>query len=473
MSFSNTWSSRRKRQALVAASACLLALASTPPGALCEEESSGKLIRQALKQYRAGNYDKAAAILARDLSAHPEDGMTHYYLGLVKQKLGDDGKALEELELAARFCPPEVIGALTKQVIDESKNELPGIPVIKPPKIDWMTAMGMNVATFFGAPKPKVQPETSPDFMAPFDDMMRQGKKWYRQATGKAKKDGVPYQVWSATSMPLEDMLMLVDKSRAINDRKWASHSDGVVKYRQAPENTPDWDYWIRRYKRAFQYVLIGHLARDAKNQVSGSAACIFSIDNKGNLRGHIYASTGDDTLNNALVKTIRDMNHSRVLVFPSSTKVTGYNFRMTWNYGRLLSYIRYVRAYRALVQKQAEAAKLAKLEAEAKAKVEAELLKAKKLKEEQAKQKKLLAEKERARVAAQLVGTEFKTEVTGLVLPPTELEAVALKLSDAPVKNNKAGRVQRSPAVDRTESDDIFSTIDDKEIMSWPDINR
>jgi hypothetical protein len=84
------------------------------------------------------------------------------------------------------------------------------------------------------------------------------------------------------------------------------------------------------------------------------------------------------------------------------------------------------------------------------------------------------LLKRKKPKVAAQvLAGNEYKAEVTGLVLPPTELEAVALSLSDAPVKNDKTGRVQKTPPVDKAQSEDIFSTIDDKEIMSWPDINK
>ena len=58
-------------------------------------------------------------------------------------------------------------------------------------------------------------------------------------------------------------------------------------------------------------------------------------FDNKGNLRGHVYASTGNKLLNDCLVKTMRDLDHSRILAFPADSRVTGFNFRMVWDFGK------------------------------------------------------------------------------------------------------------------------------------------
>jgi len=434
---------------------------------ITEGSASAPVIQTAIKEYEAGNYEKAAQLLADDLKQNPDDGVVHYYLGLVKQKAGDDAGALDQLEWAARLCPPEMITSLTQQAMNAKGEKLPKIPRTITPKADWFGMFGNSVTQMFGGSKEAKVNDSGDIEMPPpvlfgsMDQMFDQGKKMVKDGVKKAQGKPV-YKSWAANVIPMDDMLALVDKSKAINASKWGSHSDGLGKFRQSPENTPAWDAWIARFQRSFQHVLTGYLARDAKNQVTGRAACIFSIDNRGNLRGHIYASTGDGVLNSCLLKTIQALNHSRILEFPAESKVTGWNFRMTWNYGQILAYVRAYRAYKAEMEKRAQEEIIAK-QTEA-------LLKAKQQAESDAKAQKLklLREKQLARAKARLAELKSKSEVTGQLLTqlkPRELNAVAMSLNDPKLKS--------LPNVPSDQKIDPFKNISDQEIMSWPDYSH
>ncbi|HMP53968.1 MAG TPA: hypothetical protein PKD05_20635, partial [Candidatus Melainabacteria bacterium] len=175
----------------------------------------------------------------------------------------------------------------------------------------------------------------------------------------------------------------------------------------------------------------------------------------------HIYASTASQRLNRCLLKTIRELNHSRILEFPRGSKITGYNFQMKWDFGKLLRFIAYVRAVKKrqaelVAQQEAEAKLLAKKALEAK------VLALKKKDAALAREKRLALLKEKQALEAQY---ERKAEVAGMVLPepkPVELKARQLTLADVPFSE------------DFKEVDgDPFSTIDDATIMRWPDVNR
>ncbi|NWF65745.1 MAG: hypothetical protein HXY38_15740, partial [Chloroflexi bacterium] len=257
-------------------------------------EQSHTLILKAIGEYQKGNYDKAAALLATDLRENPDNGLSHYYLGLVQKRLGQDVQALGELEMAARQLQPEMVEALTREAMDKNQDILPKIPVLKQPREpNWFEWVGAGWNQMVTGKTESGDP--APDFMDSLEDMYRQSKRWVKSIgkdPKKAKKK--QYTPTYASSMPLEDMLELVNKSRKLNNKSWASHPDGLAKYRQAPENTREWDFWINRFTRAFQYILLKHLAKEGGDHLTGSAACIFSIDKTGKLRGHIYASTAD-----------------------------------------------------------------------------------------------------------------------------------------------------------------------------------
>ena len=421
-----------------------------------QAESDSKLIEKARAEYAKGDYEKAIALLQEDMKNNPEDGTTHFYLGLVKKEMGEDLPALDELELAARLLPPETLAAYTKQALDtakagQTKTGVKTLPLPPKPK-DWW----QSVQESFDLSKPFQMP----DMMAGFDEMYRQAKKMVK-GQDKARKRGGSYQSWAAKTMSMADIQDLVRKSKVINPDRWASHPDGLQSFRQTPPDSPAWDYWINRYKRSFQYILMSHLAKEGEVNPYGSVACIFSIDNKGNLRGHIYASTASQRLNRCLLKTIRELNHSRVLEFPRGAKISGYNFQMKWDFGKLLRFIAYVRAIKKrqaelLAQQEAEAKLMAKKALEAK------LLAQKKKDAALAKQKRLALLKKKQALEAQY---ERKAEVAGLVLPapkPVELKARQMTLADVPFSENL-------PEVEG----DPFSSIDDATIMRWPDVNR
>ncbi|MBU6452963.1 MAG: hypothetical protein KGS72_14355 [Cyanobacteria bacterium REEB67] len=462
------------------------------------------VVDQALKAYEGGHYGDAVALLAADLQNNPNDGQVHYYLGLALKKQGYDMSALHELEKAARLCPP----AMIKRFADEQIGNLdepepiegkPAAPTAA--NNDWFGGLTNSLSQMFGG-KPATTPGNGsgsgsgsgagtaggaapaqvkvatvpsagqfsfpgmPDFMGQLQDAVEQGKKMLRQAKDKgvaAVRPPVDFsrgRVGEAEIMHMGDMQDLVEKSHAIGVKDWGSSPEGLTAFLQAPESTPEWDYWIGRFKRSFQHVLMRRLNAEAANQVRGAAACIFSVDRDGNLRGQIYASTADPALNKCLVEAIRDLNHSRILRFPSTSRISGWNFQMSWNFG---VYMAIVKSYRQEMQREATVQALLKLvkeDASIKATIKAG-------EEKRAKAKRLAAEKAlNAKLKATPVPPVAKAEVSGhIVVKPAEreLRAVALELKDLSPVAPDASKPNEDP----------FANINDQTINSWPDLNR
>ena len=124
--------------------ACSL-LTCAPP--MAYGENSEKLIQQAKKEYETGNYKKALNLLIKDLDQNPDDGITHYYMGLVRQQMGQDLPALKELELAARLLPAETLDSFAAQAITEVKAGKRTLP--EKPKQDWFQDISNSVTEFF------------------------------------------------------------------------------------------------------------------------------------------------------------------------------------------------------------------------------------------------------------------------------------------------------------------------------------
>jgi len=456
---------------------CASALQAQPAKIEPAKLDSKATVNQALKAYKAGRYAEAATLLAKDLKAHPEDGKTHYYLGLALKKQGYDMNALKQLEMAARLVPPEMISSFAEEKLeglDTSKLVLPAAPA--KPK-DWFSQMTSGVTEFLGLTKPvtnsttipasttpsaSASPFEMPNFFGSINGAIRNGKKMIKTAghgnvESSARSTGGPAEI-----MHMDEMLDLVDKSKSINVPQWASHAEGLTVYHQAPEGIQAWDYWIARFKRSIQHVLLKRLSAEATDQVRGAAAVIFSVDRKGNLKGSIYASTADSILNKCLIEAIRDLNHSRILAFPANSDITGWNFQMTWNFGKYLAYIQNHREQEKRAQINKEIVDMLLKNEQLKARI----LKATHERELNAKMKKLAKEKEKA-TAARLLEQQrqVKTEVAGHVMTKPqekELRAVTLELNDITVKSG-----------DPLPDGDPFATIDDDKILSWPDLNR
>jgi Flp pilus assembly protein TadD len=442
--------------------------------------SSKAAVNLALKEYKAGHYSQAANLLLEDLREHPDDGKTHYYLGLALKKQGYDMSALKELEMAARLVPPEMVSSFAAEKLEGL--DPPKVPPAPKKPQDWFTQMSTSVSDFFGFTKPTVGTSASsgtnsgaepkfemPDFMANMKNVVRQTKKMAKSAVGQASPsaDSPRRTSGPAEVMHMDEMLDLVEKSKTINVPTWASHSDGLTVFHQAPEGIPEWDFWIARFKRSIQHVLLKRLNAEATEQVRGAAAAIFSVDRKGNLRGSIYATTADSVLNKCLVEAIKDLNHSRILAFPANSNITGWNFQMTWNFGKMLAYIHNYRQQ----QHQAEVARLMNDVLMRDAQLKAKILKAKREAELKAKLAKLALDKkktaakllEQKRAQAALTEIKAEAEVEGRVLvapSPKELRAVTLELNDLSANKVIPGT-------------DPFAGIDDNQILSWPDLNR
>ena len=427
-------------------------------------------VKMALKAYKAGKFGEAANLLLTDLKEHPDDSKTHYYLGLALKKQGYDMSALKELEMAARLAPPEMITSFAQEKLEGlDKPVLPAAPA--KPK-DWFAQMTSSVTDFMGLTKPTTsKPEEKPATLAAFEmpdlfgsmkDAIRNGKKMIKGASSGGQESSRRRTGGPAEIMHMGEMLDLVEKSKSINVPAWASHAEGLTVYHQAPENIPEWDYWIARFKRSIQHVLLKRLNAESTDQVRGAAAAIFSVDRKGNLHGSIYATTADSILNKCLVEAIRDLNHSRILAFPANSNISGWNFQMTWNFGKMLAY---VHNYREQAKQREAINELTALLA-ADTQLKAKILKAKNERELKAKMKKLAKQKELATKAKLIEQTrEIKAEVEGHIMTkPTvkELRAVTLELND----------LNTTPGAPIPEGDP-FASIDDNKILSWPDLNR
>ncbi|HIA50829.1 MAG TPA: hypothetical protein EYN91_01895 [Candidatus Melainabacteria bacterium] len=171
-------------------------------------------------------------------------------------------------------------------------------------------------------------------------------------------------------------------------------------------------------------------------------------------MRGCIFATTSNDNLNRCLLETIRDLNGSRILKFPANPPIEGWNFTMSWDFRRMLAIVKARREAREkmLAMQNAKEDEFTKLS------TDASLLAQKVLEEAK-------AEQQRLRLAKLEESLVRKTEVSAMIVQPAkpvELRATALKLSDV-LMNNKFKRGKG----------DAFKNIDDRQIMSWPDISN
>src|SRR5262249_55566693 len=144
--------------------ALVVATGLTTGAAVAESQS---LIDQAIKEYEAGHYEAAVPLLLKDLRENGSDGKAHQYLGLAMKKLGQSEEAVNQLEMAAKICPPGAIEAIAKEAItkegltkeallggdDETAPAVqPTKPVAQPPQ-DFFSQVTGNVQTFFGLKK--------------------------------------------------------------------------------------------------------------------------------------------------------------------------------------------------------------------------------------------------------------------------------------------------------------------------------
>lgn len=402
-------------------------------------------VAQAIQEYKSNRLDRALSLLMKDLKEHPDDGTAHYYLGCVFKKAGADASAIHELETAIKLCPPGVTQALAKEALHGGfKEEAPVPPAVAgaAPAANWFTP----VLNFFH-PTPPPKPGSTPlppaelggwqmpDFFSPMKHSVKNAKTWIRLKIPpnafepKAPVKVAPAPVYDDSSdvIPMGEMQALVEDSRH-REQKWQSHSTGVMRFPQAPENSGDWDRWITRYRRTFNNQLFRHLAKEARSETAGTAGIIFSVDKDGHLRGCIYESTADPILANCLLETIRDMDKSYVLAFPPNSRVSGWNFRTQWNFKKALMVVRLIRQHKAqaIAAVTKVQASLLKTDAKLKPKVPPVA--------EKALANKLAMQSTSAKISPPPL--VVKTGVSGLVLPkpkPVELKATTLKLSDMP----------------------------------------
>jgi hypothetical protein len=385
-------------------------------------------LSDAIQEYNTGNVDKAVALLLQELKRDPENGRAHYYLGSALKKVGADANAVHELEMAIKYCPPGTLQALAQQALHgDFKEDEP--PPTQPPQSNFFSGL----FTFFQPPASQTTATTQstsnrfqmPDMFHPVSDAIKSTKSWVKkqapppQAAPEASVGRPSFD--DTETIHMGDMLRIAEESQKVNPNA-QSHPSGVMRFPQAPEGTTEWNMWIRRFRMTFNKELFRHMATQAKDETGGTASVIFSVDNKGHLRGCVYSSTSADTVTSCLLQTIRELDKSYVLAFPSNSHISGWNFRMKWNFRRALVYIQYIRRRKA--EALAAIAKMQQEELKTTAMIKSKALQAAEL----AKAKKLVVKAPPPIVV--------KTGVSGLIVQkpkPVELKAVPLKLSDMP----------------------------------------
>ncbi len=418
-------------------------------------EQQDKLLKEAVQFYNAGQMDRAIPLFLQDLKENPNNGTAHYYLGIALKKGGADANAISELEMAAKLLPSGITQNLAKQALHGGFEEdvvVPPAPPVKstaPAPQNWFS----SVLSFFqppapapATPKPLATPSFSsmPDLMQPVGDAWKDTRRWIRKqgsAIGIGKKTSAFRDNGSGEPdvIPMGEMLGLAEDSRSLNPKS-QSHSSGVVRFDQAPENSAEWDLWIRKFRKTFDAQVFRHIFKDAKNEKTGTASVIFSVDREGHLRGCVYTATADDTMQQCLLKAVRELDKSYVLAFPPGSGISGWNFRMNWNFGKALTLVRMVREQRA---KEAARPTFIKIDLNA-------LIKAKQ-QEQLAAQAKKLADKKKSDLQKTKVAVRVppppvvKVDVSAQLIPkpkPVELKATPLKLSDMPALPKTAARL-------------------------------
>jgi hypothetical protein len=407
------------------------------------DDGSDDLMVDAVQEYNAGHMENAVSLFMQELKKNPDSGRAHYYLGSALKKVGADANAIHELEMAIKFCPPGTIQTMAKQALHgdfQEEDQATSGPSAAPAQNSPPNFFS-NLFSFFQPPNSPTTVNTAssntrfemPDIFHPFNDAFKGTKKWVREQARltqtalepKPQPGGAPSGPGTLQSdgtelIHMEEMLRIAEESLKANP-KAQSHPTGVMRFEQAPENNADWSVWIRRFRNTFNNQLFRRMATEVKDETRGGASVIFSVDKQGHLRGCVYQTSADDGVTACLLETIRDLDRSYFLAFPSSSHISGWNFRMKWNFGRALAYIQYLR------HRKAEAlAAISKHDADLKT---AALLKTKAEEAaEKAKAKKLAALAVPPRVV--------KTGVSAQIMQkpkPVELKAVPLKLSDMP----------------------------------------
>lgn len=440
------------------------------------------VMRQAIDLYSQGRLEEAAQLLQRDLREHPDSGVAHQYMGKILEKQGYDKQALQEFETAFRLIPQGVVDAGIKTAVQGASGKTSTASPSQKPGTSWFESMWNNAVDsttrFFGgtpAPRPASTTgsstpfslESDPTSAMPFwlpiampnlaqniKKLYKDGRKRIINMVHKNSQQNAPSGWHPYKSISMADLEDIIEKCQKMDTEKWASHEDRVRMYPSTPPDSREWDFWISRYRRAFQFILLHHLEEYAKDETRGATSIAFSVDKNGRLRGCIFATTSNDNLNRCLLETIRDLNGSRILKFPANPPIEGWNFTMSWDFRRMLAIVKARREAREkmLAMQNAKEDEFTKLS------TDASLLAQKVLEEAK-------AEQQRLRLAKLEESLVRKTEVSAMIVQPAkpvELRATALKLSDV-LMNNKFKRGKG----------DAFKNIDDRQIMSWPDISN
>lgn len=443
---------------------------------------SSDVMRQAVDLYSQGRLEEAAQLLQRDLREHPDSGVAHQYMGKILEKQGYDKQALQEFEMAFRLIPQGVVDAGIKTAAQGATGKTISPSASKKPAANsfesmWNNAVDSTTRFFGGTPAPRPttstgsssgfdlnsDPSTAMPFWLPIampnlaeniKKLYKDGRKRIINLVHKQGEKNTPSGWHPYKSISMADLEDIVEKCQKMDTSKWASHDDRIRMYPSTPPDSREWDFWISRYRRAFQFILLHHLEEYAKDETRGATSIVFSVDKNGRLRGCIFATTSNDNLNRCLLETIRDLNGSRILKFPANPPIEGWNFTMSWDFRRMLAIVKARREAREKLL----AMQNAKEDAFTKLSTDASVLAQKMLVEAR-------AEQERLRLAKLEESLVRKTEVSAMIVPqakPVELRATALKLSDVLMnKNFKRGK------------GDAFKNIDDRQIMSWPDISN
>gem|GEM_PF-1625167 len=243
---------------------------------------ASKLLDRGIKEYSSGQYKQAISTLHQAIAQENSSDVAHYYLANALMSTGNRNEAALEYKRSFMLATSESMANNCRRALK-----------------------GLNVTL------PRVDEE----------DMK----------TRSARANMTPYSVASV------DALSELAGRRANSPKILESHRDGVEQFKTAPEASPEmrakWDKWIEDFRLEFNTSLY-RMMGPSFSANSGKVKMIFSVDSRRKLRGRILESTAPFFYEYYLLATVRKLDGSPVLAFPSGSSIPGYNFTMGWTNG-------------------------------------------------------------------------------------------------------------------------------------------
>lgn len=248
---------------------------------LAVAQGSQDWLQRGQQDYAARRYADAVSSLSMAVSKDPSNDIAHYLLGNALLRIGHTEHALQEYQRAYATTGSPEIDTNCRQVLRTYHMQLP--------------AKESRVKSSWRQTLPGV------------------GVRSLNEITSAAEQR--------------------VSQSAGATD----SHPDGIPVFKTVPEFSggtgASWNRWIEDFRWNFESIFARELGR-RREAAWGKTKMVFSVDAQHKLRGRIVATDAPRFFNDGLLATTRRLDGNRVLSFPPSTAVAGFNFTMGWDYG-------------------------------------------------------------------------------------------------------------------------------------------